>query len=55
MPAFRPFNFLAALALVMVSALASAQDIPIGPTYICSGERIYVESCNIRDLSSRSR
>ena len=28
-----------------------AQDIPIGPTYICNGEHIYVESCNIRDLS----
>jgi hypothetical protein len=43
----------AALAIVVVIAPAtgSAQDIPIGPTYICSGERIYVESCNIRDLS----
>jgi hypothetical protein len=52
MPAIRPSRlFLAALAMVIAPAIASAQDIPIGPTYICSGEHIYVESCNIRDLS----
>jgi len=39
-----PFVFLA-------GTYASAQDIPIGPTYICSGEHIYIEGCNVRDLS----
>jgi hypothetical protein len=49
---FRPSRlFLAAVAIVIAPAIASAQDIPVGPTYICSGEHIYVESCNIRDLS----
>ncbi len=42
---------MAALAIVIAPAIASAQDIPIGPTYICGGEHIYVENCNIRDLS----
>jgi hypothetical protein len=37
--------------LIAFAAVAHAQDIPIGPTYICNGEHIYVESCNIRDLS----
>jgi hypothetical protein len=55
MPAFRTSHFLlAALAIVIAPAIASAQDIPIGATYICSGERIYVESCNIRDLSDNA-
>ena len=40
-----------ALLLGSLAALAGAQDIPIGVTYICSGEHIYIESCNIRDLS----
>ena len=33
------------------SAQAAPQDIPIGVTYICSGEHIYIENCNIRDTS----
>ncbi len=33
---------------------ASAQDIPIGVTYICSGEHIYIENCNMRDTSDTS-
>jgi hypothetical protein len=36
------------------AGLASAQDIPIGVTYICSGEHIYIENCNIRDLSDNA-
>jgi hypothetical protein len=32
----------------------AAQDIPIGVTYVCSGEHIYVENCNIRDLSDNA-
>jgi hypothetical protein len=31
-----------------------AQDIPIGVTYVCSGEHIYIENCNIRDTSDTS-
>jgi hypothetical protein len=45
---------LLAIALVASNiawAQAGASDIPIGVTYICSGEHIYVENCNIRDLS----
>jgi hypothetical protein len=33
---------------------AIAQDITLNLTYVCNGERIYVESCNIRDLSDTS-
>jgi hypothetical protein len=36
------------------SAQAASQDIPIGVTYICNGEHIYVENCNIRDLSDNA-
>ena len=55
MLALRPSRLvLATLAIVVAPTLASAQDIPIGATYICSGEHIYVESCNIRDLSDNA-
>jgi hypothetical protein len=43
--------FFAALALPCVSL---GQDIVVGVTYICSGEHIYLEGCNIRDLSDTS-
>ena len=46
-----------ALALffaVLAASLAAAQDIPLGVTYICSGEHIYIENCNIRDLSDNA-
>ena len=33
---------------------ASAEDIPIHLPYVCNGERLYVDSCNIRDLSDTS-
>lgn len=43
------------LAVAALSgALAAAQDIKINVTYVCNGERMYVESCNIRDLSDTS-
>ncbi len=29
-------------------------DIPIGVTYICGGEHIYIENCNMRDTSDTS-
>lgn len=43
------------LALAMLLGVcASGQDIKLNVTYVCSGERIYVENCNIRDLSDTS-
>ncbi len=36
---------------MLLSVSASAQDVKLNVTYVCSGERMYVESCNIRDLS----
>lgn len=44
----------AALFLASAAALCLAQDIPIGATYVCGGERLYVENCNIRDTSDTS-
>jgi len=44
-----------ALCAAFVAAVAAdAQDIPIGVTYVCSGEHIYIENCNIRDTSDTS-
>jgi hypothetical protein len=45
------------LALLLSSffaAFSSAQDIKLNVTYVCNGERMYVESCNIRDTSDTS-
>ncbi|HZD33327.1 MAG TPA: hypothetical protein VE779_16905 [Candidatus Angelobacter sp.] len=44
---------LATLGL-FAAAACSAQDIPIGATYVCEGEHIYVEACNMRDTSDTS-
>ncbi len=41
---------MAALAIFFASS-AAADDILIGATYVCSGEHIYIEGCNVRDLS----
>ncbi len=41
------------LALLFTAA-ALAQDIKLNVTYVCAGERLYVENCNIRDLSDTS-
>jgi hypothetical protein len=41
-------------AVFLIAAQAGAQDIPIGVTYVCSGEHIYIENCNIRDTSDTS-
>ncbi|HEY2466965.1 MAG TPA: hypothetical protein VGI45_03855 [Terracidiphilus sp.] len=44
-----------ALSPSSISAQTPAsQDIPIGVTYICSGEHIYIENCNIRDTSDNA-
>ena len=48
-------NHLVCLALALLAgAGATAQDVKLNVTYVCGGERIYVESCNIRDLSDTS-
>jgi hypothetical protein len=47
------FN-IALLPALFAAALCHAQDIPIGVTYVCSGEHIYIEGCNIRDTSDTS-
>jgi hypothetical protein len=45
----------AALMLALfAAALCNAQDLTIGVTYVCNGERIYLEGCNIRDTSDTS-
>jgi len=50
-------NIMIALALaaaILAGVRADAQDIRLNVTYVCNGERMYVESCNIRDLSDTS-
>lgn len=42
-------------ALVSIPTATIAQDIPIGVTFICNGEHVYIENCNIRDTSDTSR
>jgi hypothetical protein len=49
----------AALAVASIGAfvlcgIASAQDIHAGVSYVCEGERLLVESCNMRDTSDTS-
>src|SRR5580698_497629 len=39
---------------MLLGVSAAAQDIKLNVTYVCAGERMYVESCNIRDLSDTS-
>ena len=40
---------------MLLGVFATAQqDVKLNVTYVCSGERIYVESCNIRDLSDNA-
>ncbi len=39
---------------MLLGVAANAQDVKLNVTYVCSGERMYVESCNIRDLSDTS-
>jgi hypothetical protein len=39
------------LFVLFLAASVAAQDLQLGVIYTCSGERLYLESCNIRDLS----
>jgi hypothetical protein len=43
-----------AIFIPLPTLAALAQDLPIGATFICNGEHIYVENCNIRDTSDTS-
>src|SRR5580693_7111208 len=45
----------AAAIVVFSAAMASAQDIEPGVTYVCNGERLMIDSCNIRDTSDTSK
>ena len=47
-------NLALALATLPGGLLTAAQDIPNGVTFICNGEHIYIENCNIRDLSDNA-
>lgn len=44
----------ALIGAFLIAAEAGAQEIPVGVTYVCSGEHIYIENCNIRDTSDTS-
>jgi hypothetical protein len=46
---------IATLVGLCASALCAAQDIQQGVTYVCNGEHIYIDGCNIRDLSDTAR
>jgi hypothetical protein len=39
---------------MLLGISATAQDVKLHVTYVCNGERIFVEDCNIRDLSDSS-
>ena len=45
---------IAFLLLFIVAPHLGAQDLQPGVIYTCNGERMYIESCNIRDLSDAS-
>ena len=44
------FGIVSLLGLV-AAGVASAQDLQLHVTYVCNGERMFIENCNIRDLS----
>jgi hypothetical protein len=44
----------ATLLVLFAAAICNAQEIIIGVTYVCNGEHIYLEGCNIRDTSDTS-
>jgi hypothetical protein len=45
----------AGLLSLFVAAIASAQDLQTKVTYVCNGERIVIDSCNVRDTSDTSK
>jgi hypothetical protein len=40
--------------LLLLAAQVAAQDLQLSVIYTCNGDRLYLESCNIRDLSDTS-
>ena len=55
MRAIQRLTLVAAIwASVVAGGLASAQDLHTGVTYVCNGERLLIESCNMRDTSDTS-
>jgi hypothetical protein len=47
---FCPFGF-AAVAGFLLVGVCSAQDVQKNVIYVCNGERLFIDSCNMRDLS----
>jgi hypothetical protein len=46
----RVFGMVGLLGLVL-SGIASAQDLQMHVTYVCNGERLFIENCNMQNLS----
>jgi hypothetical protein len=42
------------LMIVFATTLAAAQDLTPGLTYVCNGEKMFIENCNMRDTSDTS-
>jgi hypothetical protein len=42
-------------SVLAIAAASTAQEIPLGATFVCSGQRLFVENCNIRDTSDTSK
>ena len=42
------------VVLAVAARMVFAQDVKQGVTYVCNGERVYIESCNMRDVSDAS-
>src|ERR1700681_2493176 len=42
------------ITLAGFGSVASADDIQTHVTYVCNGEHLFIESCNVRDVSDSS-
>jgi hypothetical protein len=42
---------MAAVLGLVATAMASAQDLQLHVTYVCNGERLFIENCNMQNLS----
>ncbi len=43
-----------ATLLGLFASTLAAQDLTLGVTYVCNGERMFIENCNIRDTSDNA-
>src|SRR5271169_463523 len=50
---FCPFGFATVAGLLLVG-VCSAQDVQKNVIYVCNGEKLFIDSCNMRDLSDTS-